>query len=162
MEKREASPGWNLTRRLRSRKAGAGHDLRPREARPNRPARLASPTAGRQFTRGAALGPIAVIVAGSREAGRRSSIRATHRGPLADLGLIGQVWPVYRSDASPPVLGLMVSRAMALAEIIFTAPEITDADLVRSLRCFHVMEGNVEADLIRRPAPADGHYEEGD
>jgi hypothetical protein len=69
---------------------------------------------------------------------------------LRQRGLIGQVWPVYRGDSSPRVLGILVPRAMALAEMNLVAPDLTDADLVRSLRCFHVAEGNVEAELISR------------
>lgn len=90
-----------------------------------------------------------------QKASKRSEARVLERrifDRLTERGFIGQVWPVYRGDTSPRVLGLMVPRAAALAEITVTAPETTDADLVRSLRCFHVMEGNVEADLIRHCA----------
>jgi predicted nucleic acid-binding Zn ribbon protein len=74
-----------------------------------------------------------------------NSIDLEIRDQLRSRQLIGQVWPVYRWDPSPPVFGLLVPRAMAKAELA-----ISDDELVRVLRRFGIVEGEVEVGLNRR------------
>jgi hypothetical protein len=58
--------------------------------------------------------------------------------------LIGQVWPVYTSDKSPPVIGLLVPRAIAAAEL-----GIPDEKLANVLRRLKIAESDVEVRLIK-------------
>jgi hypothetical protein len=92
-----------------------------------------------------------------RDACRKAAKRAVgyeQERRLVDLlrqrGLIGQVWPVYRWDSSPRVLALMVSRAVAVAELIMVDPNMTEDDLARALRRLHIADWKqpFEADLI--------------
>jgi hypothetical protein len=74
---------------------------------------------------------------------------------LRQRGLIGRVWPVYRSDRSPRVFALMSLRPVALAELNSVDPDITEDDLAGALCRLRIADWKqaVEADLIRRQAP---------
>ena len=81
-----------------------------------------------------------------RKAAQRTPDLET-RGVFEELlarGFIGKVWPVYRWDETPAILGLLVPRAMAAAEL-----GLSDERLGAVLRAFQVREGNVEERLIR-------------
>lgn len=48
---------------------------------------------------------------------------------LKRMGLVGKIWPVFRSDPSPPVFALIVPRRLAADEI-----GMADAELKRLLK----------------------------
>jgi hypothetical protein len=51
------------------------------------------------------------------------------------MGLVAQLWPVYRWDDSPRVLALIVPRAVALDELNRgSEPLLSDSELSRALR----------------------------
>jgi hypothetical protein len=65
--------------------------------------------------------------------------------------LVGQVWPVFSWDDSPPVFALAVPRTHALAELKERDAELADSDLVRALRAVGICDydNHVEPQLIR-------------
>ena len=68
---------------------------------------------------------------------------------LRQNGLIGQIWPVYTWDKTPPVYGLIVGRDLALQELngVSDTP-VTERQLRTVLKSYGVAEGPIEPKLI--------------
>jgi len=53
---------------------------------------------------------------------------------LRGFGFLGQIWPVYAWDDSPPVFALMVTSQSALEELNLHGDAFTEGELERALR----------------------------
>ncbi len=70
-------------------------------------------------------------------------------GLLRTIGLVGQIWPVYAWDKTPPVYGLTLGRDMALQELNGISDiQITERQLRTVLATYGIAEGPIEPKLI--------------
>lgn len=81
---------------------------------------------------------------------------------LAVLGMIGKLWPVYRTDKSPPVFGSMVPRSATVAEYNLAHPDepISNAELAAALRDRRVLDWGapIPALALQKAHPRPGHH----
>jgi hypothetical protein len=61
---------------------------------------------------------------------------------LRSMRMVGQVWPVVKTDPSPAIFGLLVPRAYALAELNFINPRLalSDGELARMLKDRRILD----------------------